>query len=115
MNEQSLNVGEVVGNQDIDVKISTKEHPDERASRLKREEENAVHQRQREELEAAHQRQKDFYLFLVTLGVVAAAFGICGFIVLSGKYNAEIEKMAITLLTLIVGGLVGYLTGKTSK
>lgn len=92
MKEQSLNVGEVVGNQDIDVKISTKEHPDERASRLKREEENAVHQHQREELEAAHQRQKDFYLFLVTIGVVIAAFCACLFIALSGKFNAEMEK-----------------------
>ncbi len=52
---------------------------------------------------------------VVTIGVVIAAFCSCLFIALSGKFNAEMEKMAITLLTLIVGGLVGYLTGKSSK
>jgi hypothetical protein len=56
MKSGELNVGEVIGNQDVDVKISTREHPDERAARIIR-----------EEAESAHQRQKDFYLFIVTI------------------------------------------------
>ncbi len=99
-----LDVNEVAQRQDVNINIASKEHPDERTSRLKREEE-----------EAKHQHQKDFYLFIVTIGVVGLAFLACLFIILSGKYSAETEKTMLALLTLIVGGLVGYLTGKSSK
>ena len=104
MQRQELNVGEVIGNQEVDLTIKSRELPDERASRLKL-----------AEAEAAHQRQKDFYMFVVTIGVVIVAFCASLFVTLSDRFDAEMKKMAIPLLTLIVGGLLGYLTGKSSK
>lgn len=99
-----LNIASVIGDDTVDVKISTKEHDNERESRL-----------QLLKDEAEHQRRKDLILFYSTIGVVVVTFCICVFVILSGKYAAETEKTMLALLTLIIGGLVGYLTGKSSK
>ncbi len=120
--QKELNLGNLFGDDAVDLKILTREHPDDRESRLRIQEAEAAHQRREKELllefreaEAVHQRRKDLYLLFTTVSVVVVVFCVCVFVILSGKYAPETEKTMLALLTLIIGGLVGYLTGKSSK
>lgn len=68
-----------------------------------------------EEAEGRYRRRKDAVLFGLTVALVATVSGICVWIVLATRFSAEEKKWAMSLLTLIVGGLVGYLTGKAAR
>ncbi|MCA1634425.1 MAG: hypothetical protein LC802_12210 [Acidobacteria bacterium] len=54
-------------------------------------------------------------LYVVTFAVIAAAFAVCAYIVLTSPAAAEQNKWATATLTSIVTGLVGYVTGKSQK
>jgi hypothetical protein len=100
---KTLNLGNVVGDDDLDFSVKTREDPDERQARLRR-----------EEADAEHQRRKELLILravLITLGVTAL---VCiGVIVIPGS-PPENAKWATTLLTIVSAG-VGYMTGKSSK
>jgi hypothetical protein len=100
---QSFNLGNIEHDL-IKIALESREHPDERDARLRREEADAEHQRRIEGLIVR--------TILVTVSVAAA---ICFWIVLVPGQSAENAKWATTLLTTIVSGGLGYMTGKNSK
>jgi len=78
-----------------------REGPEELASRLRQ-----------QEADAKHRRRKDIALFAVTLFTTAAILGTCFWIVLDPNVSPETKEWARSITTLIIGGFVGYLTGK---
>jgi hypothetical protein len=76
-----------------------REQPEERRSRLAR-----------EEAEAWHKRCRDSVLFAVSMFVVASIFGLCCWAFTSASTSPEDKKWATGVIGLIAGGLVGRLT-----
>jgi hypothetical protein len=85
-------------------RLESRDHPDEREARLRREEADAEHRRRIEAL--------IIRTILITVSVVSV---ICLWIVLVPGQSTENAKWATTLLTTIVSGGLGYMTGKNSK
>lgn len=66
-----------------------------------------------QEEDEKHRRKKDFVTFLFSLGAILLALVVATVLVFSSE--KEVRQMGISLLCLIIGGLVGYVTGKSSK
>lgn len=84
--------------------IESREHPDERGARLRR-----------EHADAEHERRKDLVLLwavLITVGVVSV---VCVVIIAVSGAPVDNAKWATTVLTTIISAGVGYMTGKSSK
>jgi hypothetical protein len=93
----------VFGQSSIQV-TELREAPDERESRILREKE-----------ESSFKRWKEKILFIISIGFSIIISGICIWIVLNSKSLPENTGWARSLLTLIIGGFIGFLTGKASK
>jgi hypothetical protein len=99
-----LTVGSFVESDLLEFSIESREHPDERGARLRR-----------EHADAEHERRKDLVLLwavLITVGVVSV---VCVVIIAVSGAPADNAKWATTVLTTIVSAGVGYMTGKSSK
>ena len=93
----------------VSIEVKTLETAPEREARLRREAEDAAHERDRKKANEDHERRKDFLLFVASLIIVGgAALGSLGSLMISPTNS----PWAAPLLTLIVGGLLGYQTGK---
>jgi hypothetical protein len=86
------------------IQIESRDDPEIIRSRLRREEADAEHQRRNEGL--------ILRAVLIAVGFVSA---VCIWVVLMPGRPAESVKWATTLLTTIVSGGLGYMTGKNSK
>lgn len=104
MNNDKIDLNEIANRPDHQLTIVPREDPAERDTRLRIEEANA-----------AHQRRKESALHVATLVVVGIAIGVCVFIVLRANSTADDRKWAELLLTAIVTGFLGYVTGKSTK
>jgi hypothetical protein len=104
MGENRFDLNELAKRPSVKFTITTVEDSAERESRLRIEEANA-----------AHQRRKELILYSVTAGVVALVVLLCARIILRKGLATEDGKLALALLTSIVTGLVGYVTGRASK
>jgi len=104
MPNSKLDLNELANRLDHQLSITPREDPAERDSRLRIEEANA-----------AHQRTKEIILYSLTSMVVAVVVGLCVWLVAKKGLTAEEGKLALALLTAIVTGLVGYVTGRASK
>jgi hypothetical protein len=91
---------------ELDITIEPRESPEERASRLRR-----------EEAQAEHERKKDFILFQVTLAVATLVLltvvGFSLYCLATPTADAEAKKWAATALTSLITGVGGYLYGKS--
>lgn len=100
---QSFNLGNIEHDL-FKVALESREHPDDRGARLRREQDDAEHQRRKE---------------MAILGAVLASVGVvsvvCLWITLRTGQAAENARWATTLLTTVVSGGLGYMTGKNSK
>jgi len=109
---ERLNLNEIADRQGLEVQIKTLEPPDERDSRLRR-----------EEADARLQRWQNFLTFLVKellvrLVALTALFaiGIYGVSVLIQTSSTATEKeFARSIVTPIVTGLIGFLLGKAER
>lgn len=61
---------------------------------------------------AVHQRYRTNILFAFTLFILTITLYFCWGILMNPASTPEIMKFADTLITAIVGGLVGFVTGK---
>ena len=104
MEHKPLNLNELVHSQTLNLSLTPPEDPAVRESRLRL-----------EEASAAHERHKELLLYIVTAVIVAAAFSLCAYVVLSRNFSGETDKWAAATLASIVTGLVGYVTGRASK
>ena len=65
--------------------------------------------------DARVRRGKDIALFAVALMGVLAVAGYCLYVLIARIGSADDAKWAAATLTAIVGGLLGYLTGRSQK
>jgi hypothetical protein len=63
---------------------------------------------------ARFQRWKDLVLFGVAVILTTIVSGICIWIVVAQNFSIDDKKWATSILTLTIGGLLGYLIGKGS-
>lgn len=104
MADENFNLNELASRQNIKLSLSTAEDLLEKETRLRI-----------EEATAAHQRQKELLLYRLTSGVILLVVALCAWVVLRKGLANEEGKLALALLTSIVTGLVGYVTGRSSK
>jgi hypothetical protein len=84
--------------------LVSREDPDERDSRIRI-----------DEADAAHRRRKDLLLSASALVVIGVALCLCVWAVVREGSAASDREWAVPLLTAIVTGLVGYVTGRATK
>jgi hypothetical protein len=97
----SANLGQIINNPDYVFTIDRIEDPEVRSSRLRREEADARWGRWKE----------GFLLVFVATGVGVVVY-YCFSVVTSPASTADDKKWATSILTAIVSGAVGVLTGK---
>jgi uncharacterized membrane protein YkvI len=86
------------------VEIKSVELVEERTSRLKREEADATHQRWRASI---------LFYVGITVGVVVG--GLCMWAALDSSFAPDTQKWAAALVTSLMTGVLGFLTGKNSR
>jgi hypothetical protein len=86
------------------VEIKTTEGIEERASRLRR-----------EEAEAYHQRMRTSVFFYVGLLAAVVVGGYCTWAALNSDFTVDQQRFAQSIVTLLIGGVAGFLTGKNTK
>ncbi len=69
----------------------------------------------REEAEAAHKLRLSFWIHIFVLAVVALAFLVSAYLAATGDPKAGLTEKAMNVITAIVAGGVGFITGKGSK
>lgn len=104
MPDNKLDLTEIVNNPSFKFSVMTNEDVSERETRLRISEADAMHQRQKERL-----------LYRLTFAVIVTVVILCSWVVLRKGLSTDDGKLALALLTSIVTGLVGYVTGKSAK
>jgi hypothetical protein len=105
----------VLVDKSINFDLKTAEPPDERASRLRREEAEAEHTLGSQAAEDAHKRRIALAINIFVMAVVAIAFLASVYIAVAQDPKTNLPDKAMGLITAIVAALLGYLTGKGSK
>ncbi|HEX8162174.1 MAG TPA: hypothetical protein VF538_09895 [Pyrinomonadaceae bacterium] len=77
--------------------------------------ETAAARREIEIADSAHRRRISLLLHVTALSVIGIVVVLCVWMITHAGADGEDRKLAITLLTSIVTGFVGYVTGRASK
>jgi hypothetical protein len=101
---ENFNLNELATRQNVKLSVATAEDELEKATRLRIEEANAL-----------HARQKEWLVYRLTALILLIAVSLCSWLILSKGLATDEGKLALGLLTSIVTGLVGYVTGKASN
>ena len=88
----------------LELSLKTAESPSERASRLRR-----------EEAEAVHNRQINLLVHRAVIVSVGMALAACVVVILIRDPKTGLPDKAMNIITAIVAAGVGYITGKGSK
>ena len=80
------------------------ESKEEQASRLRR-----------EEAEEVHKRRMNLILHSFVMSIIAVTLLVCAYIAVAKDPRTSLPDKAMGIIMAIVGGAVGYLTGKASK
>ncbi len=104
MKNGKIDLNDLANKPDHQLSIVPREEPIEREARLELEKANA-----------AHKRRIDFALHVAAFVVVGVALSLCVWAIIRESATAEDKKWATTLLTAIVTGFVGYVTGRSAK
>ena len=99
----------------IAFEVRTAESPDERASRLRREEAEAEHTLRTQAAEDEHKRRIALIVHIFVMAVVAIAFLASVYIAMAKDPKTGLPDKAMSIITAIVAAAVGYMTGKGSK
>lgn len=102
-------------NKNIAFEVRTAEPPDERASRLRREEAEAEHLRRAQAAEDAHRHQIALVVHIFVMAIVAVAFLASIYLAMARDPKSGLPDKAMGIITAIVAAGVGYMTGKGSK
>jgi hypothetical protein len=95
--------------------LRTAETPEERQSRLKREETEAAHKLRTQEAEDAHKRRISLILHIFVVAIVTIAFLASIYIAVDKDPKTGLPDKAMGIIMTIVAAGVGYMTGKASK
>jgi hypothetical protein len=104
MTDRKIDLNDLANRPDHQLSIVPREAPVEREARLEMEKANA-----------AHKRRLDFALHIATFVVVGIALCLCVWAIVRSNSSVEDKRWASTLLTAIVTGFVGYVTGRSTK
>ncbi len=104
MPNENFNLNELAIKQNVKLSLATAEDELEKTSRLRIEEANAL-----------HTRQKEWLVYRLTTLILLIVVGLCAWIILRKGLANDEGKLALGLLTSVVTGLVGYVTGKASS
>jgi hypothetical protein len=99
-----IDLNELADRPEHQLSIVPREEPAEREARL-----------EIEKADAAHKRRIDFALHVAAFVVVGVALCLCVWAIVREGSTAEDKRWATTLLTAIVTGFVGYVTGRSTK
>lgn len=97
------------------LEVKSAETADEIRSRLKLAEIEAEHKLRTQQAEEFHQRRISLVVPIFVMTVVAVAFLASAFIAVTGDPKSGLPDKAMAIITAIVAGGVGYITGKGSK
>ncbi len=73
-----------------------------------------VHEQEMERLKTAAKLRRELWLTTFALFFLSAISLTCVWVILRGGYPEGTQKLAETVLTALVSGLLGYLAGKQS-
>ncbi len=104
MPHENFNLSEFANQHNVKLSMVTAEDEIEKTSRLRIEEANAL-----------HTRQKEWLVYRLTALILLIVVGLCMWIILNKGLANDEGKLALGLLTSVVTGLVGYVTGKASS
>ena len=104
MKNGKIDLNDLANKPDHQLSIVPREEPAEREARLETEKANA-----------AHKRRIDLALHIAAFVVVGVALCLCVWAIVRDNSTAEDKRWATTLLTAIVTGFVGYVTGRSTK
>ncbi|MGC8641202.1 MAG: hypothetical protein ACP5XB_15150 [Isosphaeraceae bacterium] len=110
---KAVNIAGLI-DQSIAFELKT-ETPEERESRLKRKEAQAEHELRTQEADDAHKRRISLWVHVFVMAVLAVAFLTSAYIAMVGDPKTGLPDKAMGIITAIVAGGVGYITGKGSK
>jgi hypothetical protein len=99
-----IDLNDLANRADHQLSIVPREDPETRAA-----------ERDIKTAEAAHKRRIDLLLHVAALAVIGVAVVLCVWMIAGAGAGAEDRKWATALLTSVVTGLVGYVTGRASK
>ncbi|HEX8129393.1 MAG TPA: hypothetical protein VF527_09850 [Pyrinomonadaceae bacterium] len=102
MNDDKIDLSDLANRHQLS--IVPREEPDQRDSRIRI-----------EEADAAHRRRKDLLLSSSALVVIGVALCLCVWAIVREGSAASDREWAVPLLTAIVTGLIGYVTGRATK
>jgi hypothetical protein len=85
----------------LNIQVTQPEHREQRQARLRQ-----------SETDARLRRWKDAVLFVVALLVMMLLMGVCLWALLNPHTSSEMKDWATHVIMLIIGGFVGFLTGK---
>ena len=104
MNGGKIDLNDLANKPDHQLSIVPREEPEERSARI-----------EIEIADAAHKRRIDFALHIAAFIVAGVALILCIWAIVRESSTAEDKRWATTLLTAIVTGFVGYVTGRSTK
>jgi multidrug resistance efflux pump len=104
MTDRKIDLNELANRPDHQLSIVPREEPTEREARI------AI-----EKADAAHKRRIDFALHIAAFAVAGVALILCIWAIVRESSSAEDKRWATTLLTAIVTGFVGYVTGRSTN
>jgi hypothetical protein len=99
-----IDLNDLANRPDHQLSIIPREDPETRAAR-----------RDIEKAESAHRRQISLLLHVAALTVIGVVVVLCVWMLTHAGAESEDRKWATTLLTSVVTGLLGYVTGRASK
>jgi hypothetical protein len=88
----------------LKIDVRSPESPEERQSRLKR-----------EEAEEGHKRRIGLIVHIFVMAIVATALFVSSYLAVTGDPRTGLPDKAMGIITAIVAAAVGYMTGKGSK
>lgn len=104
MKNGKIDLNDLANRPDHQLSIVPREESAEREARL-----------EIEKADAAHKRRIDFALHVAAFVVVGVALCLCVWAIVREGSTTEDKRWATTLLTAIVTGFVGYVTGRSTK
>ncbi len=104
MAENKIDLNDLAQSQNLKLSLATVEDSTERESRLRI-----------AEADALHLRSKELLIYRLTATILIGVVVLSFWIILNKGLSNDEGKLALALLTSIVTGLVGYVTGKSSK
>jgi hypothetical protein len=110
-----LDLGKMLDPKKVKFDLKSPETPDEIRSRLKLAELDAEYKLQAQKAAEDHERRISLIVHVFVMTVVAVAFFTSAYIAVAGDPKTGLPDKAMAIITAIVAGGVGFVTGKGSK